>query len=418
MIVKVDKLGLQTFVAEGVRLDFKGKTLPSFLDKTAGNLAKKFHESIPSYQPTPLVHLSALAQELGVANIYVKDESTRFGLNAFKALGSFYAMGKFIGQRLGLDEEKMTFDYLCSEEVRKKLGKMTFVTATDGNHGRGVAWAARQLGQKAVVYLPKGAASRRVEAIVETGATAIVTDVNYDDTVRLAKEAAETNGWHLIQDTAWAGYEDVPRWIMQGYTTMAVEADQQLEELQLPRPTHVFVQAGVGSFAGAILGYLVNHHQEKYPKTIVMEPEKAACIFESALIGDKTPQRVSGDLDTIMAGLSCGEPSPMAWEILHNFADDYIVCPDYVAARGMRILANPLGDDPRVIAGESGAVGVGLLSLLLQAEDCTGLRKELGLNNNSSVLFFNTEGDTDPVSYRQIVWDGKYPLPDFSSVNL
>jgi diaminopropionate ammonia-lyase len=411
MVLKVDRLGLKGIVDEDNRQEFTEKTPPAFLDVKIAHRVRKFHQSLPGYEPTPLANLSNLAQELGVNHIYVKDESARFGLNAFKVLGSSYAMGMFICQQLGLDEKTVTFDYLRSEEVRQKLGEVTFATATDGNHGRGVAWTAQQLGQQAVVYLPKGVARRRVEAIEETGATAIVTDVNYDDTVRLAKEAAEKNGWHMIQDTAWDGYEEIPRWIMQGYTTIAVEAEEQLEAMKLPRPTHVFLQAGVGSFASTILGYFVNRYRDRYPKTVVMEPEKAACIFASALAGKKTPQQVVGDLDTIMAGLSCGEPSPVAWDILRSFADGYIVCPDYVAAQGIRILANPLGDDQRVVAGESGSVGIGLLSLLLQDEECVEIKQKLGLNENSSVFFVSTEGDTDPVNYRRIVWDGKYPLP-------
>jgi diaminopropionate ammonia-lyase len=410
VIITVDKLGLRAIADTDVRRCAKKKDLLDFLDRDTVNLVREFHQSLPGYKPTPLANLANLARELGVGHIYVKDESARFGLNAFKVLGSSYAMGKFICHQLGLDEKMITFDYFCSDDVREKLGQITFATATDGNHGRGVAWTAQQLGQRAVVYLPKGVARRRVEAIEETGATAVVTDVNYDDTVRLAKDAAEKNGWYMIQDTAWEGYEEIPRWIMQGYTTIAMEVDEQLEAAGLPRPTHVFLQAGVGSFASTILGYFVNRYQDQYPKTIVMEPEKAACIFESALAGDGTPRQVVGDLDTIMAGLSCGEPSPVAWDILRSFADGYIVCPDYVAAQGIRILANPLGDDDHVVAGESGSVGIGLLYLLAKQVDCVELKQKMGLDEQSSVLFVSTEGDTDPVNYRQILWDGKYPL--------
>jgi diaminopropionate ammonia-lyase len=411
MVLTVERLGLKGIVAEDKRQELAGMTPPAFLDIKTAQRIRKFHQSLPGYEPTPLANLSNLARELGVGHIYVKDESARFGLNAFKVLGSSYAMGKFIGRQLGLDERALTFDYLCSEELRRKLGEVTFATATDGNHGRGVAWTAQQLGQRAVVYLPVGVAWRRVEAIEETGAEAVVTAVNYDDTVRLVKKAAAENGWYLIQDTAWEGYEEIPRWIMQGYTTMAVEIDDQLESGGLPQPTHVFLQAGVGSFASTILGYLVNRDGEQYPKTVIMEPEKAACIFASALVGDEQPQQVEGDLDTIMAGLSCGEPSPVAWNILRSFADGYIVCPDYVAAQGIRILANPLEDDRRVVAGESGSVGIGLLSLLLREKECAELKEKLGLDEYSSVLVISTEGDTDPVNYRRIIWDGRYPLP-------
>ena len=294
--------------------------------------------------------------------------------------------------------------------MRQKLGVVTFATATAGNHGRGVAWTAQQLGQRGIVYLPRGAARRRVEAILETGSEAVVTDLNYDDTVKLARQKAKEEGWHLIQDTAWAGYELIPRWIMQGYTTIAAEISDQLENKGLPQPTHLFLQAGVGSFASAILGYFVNRDRERYPKTIIMEPERAACIFESAVAGEKEPRLAAGDLGSIMAGLSCKEPSPIAWDIIRPFADGYLVCPDYVAAQGIRILANPLGDDP-IVAGESGAIGTGLLALLLLQQDCKQLRDKLGLDDKAKVLLINTEGDTNPVNYRQIVWNGKYPLP-------
>ncbi|NLP17636.1 MAG: diaminopropionate ammonia-lyase [Firmicutes bacterium] len=409
--IAIEKWGLRAIVDADVRRSFAAKKPPAFLDVKTARRARKFHQSLPGYKPTPLNNLSNLARELGVGNIYVKDESARFGLNAFKVLGSSYALGKLIGQRLGMEDEELTFAHLCSQGIRKKLGRVTFATATDGNHGRGVAWTAQQLGQPAVVYLPRGVARYRVEAIEETGAKAVVTDVNYDDTVRLIVKTAEEKGWQLVQDTAWEGYEEIPRWIMQGYTTMAVEIDDQLEDFGLPRPTHVFLQAGVGSFASTILGYFVNRDGEEYPRTIIMEPEKAACIFASALAGKEEPQRVTGDLTTIMAGLSCGEPSPLAWNIIHSFADGYVVCPDYVAAQGTRILAHPLGDDQRLVAGESGSVGMGLLSLLFSKRECAQLKERLGLDESSSVLLINTEGDTDPVNYRHILWDGKYPLP-------
>ena len=411
MNAMIKKCGLRAIINTDVRKKFREKQPPTFLHPAKVEPVKDFHQSLPGYKPTPLVSLANLSRELGVGNIYVKDESDRFGLNAFKVLGSSYAMGKFIGQRLGLADGELTFDYLCSGEVRKRLGGITFATATDGNHGRGVAWTAQQLGQEAVVYLPKGVARRRVEAIEETGAKAVVTDVNYDDTVRLVVKAAEDKGWQLIQDTAYEGYERIPRWIMQGYTTMAAEIEEQLEDNALPRPSHVFLQAGVGSFASTLLGYFVNKDKEDYPFTVIMEPEKAACIFASAQAGEGEPQRVTGDLATIMAGLSCGEPSPIAWPILRSFADGYVVCPDYVAARGIRILANPLGDDGKVVAGESGSVGIGLLSLLSLEKECAELKGKLGLNEDANILIINTEGATDPVNYRRILWDGRYPLP-------
>lgn len=383
---------------------------PSLFTEAEIKSVKRFHMAFANYRATPLISLSDLAKKMGVAKVFVKDESYRFGLNAFKVLGGAYAMAKVVCQKLGIDSNRIDFNVLKSSEVKNNLGQITFVTATDGNHGRGVAWAAKELGHKAVVYLPKGAAKRRVEAIKEMGAEVFVTDLNYDDAVSLAFQKAQEQGWYLVQDTAWEGYEEIPSWIMQGYTTMADEAVQQMELEGVEKPTHIFLQAGVGAMAGAVLGYCVNKFKGNHPKTIVMEPDKAACIFKSAVAGDGHPHGVSGDLDTIMVGLACGVPNPLGWKILRDFASAYVSCPDYVAARGIRILANPLGDDKRVVAGESGAVGIGLLSLLMEVPQLKGIKDKLGLNEDSVILFFSTEGDTDPVNYRKILWDGKYSL--------
>jgi len=373
---------------------------------------RDFHRSFAQYSVTPLHALDNLARELGVGKIWVKDESCRFGLNAFKVLGGSFAIGKYLGEKTGLPGEELTFARLASPEVKRELGTMTFVTATDGNHGRGVAWAARQLGQRAVVFLPKGASPIRVENIRGEGAEAYITDSNYDDTVRYAARYAEETGGVVVQDTAWPGYEEIPRWIMQGYVTIMVEALEQMEAAGEEPPTHVFLQAGVGSFAGSMLGYLVSRFGEKRPFSIIVEPEKAACLYKSALIDDGRPHAVTGDLDTIMAGLSCGEPNTISWAILRDYADMFVSCPDYVAARGVRILASPLPGDPRVISGESGAVGMGLLSLMAAREELREMRDLLQLDKKARVLLISTEGDTDPVTYRKIVWDGAFPTVD------
>ncbi len=280
---------------------------------------------------------------------------------------------------------------------------MVFVTATDGNHGRAVAWAAARLGCSSIVYMPKGSSLRRLQHIKDTGAEAFITDVNYDDTVRLAKKKADEIGGALVQDTAWEGYEKVPNWITQGYTTMAAEAIDQMKSDGGIKPTHVFLQAGVGSFAGGILGYFTNIFKDEPPVTVIAEPENAACIYKSALTDDGRPHSVTGDLNTIMAGLACGEPNTVTWPILRDFAKIYVSCPDYVAAKGMRILAAPSGNDKKVISGESGAVGLGLLTLLLEKEELKPLKEKLKLNENSVIICFSTEGDTDPEQYRAII---------------
>ena len=214
---------------------------------------RRFHRSFPEYAPSALHQLSSLAEKLGVAEIMVKDESTRVGLNAFKVLGGSYAIGHHIAGMLGIDPTLMTRDLLISEDTRKKLGELTFITATDGNHGRGVAWTAKQLRQHCVVYMPAGTAAERLENIRRLGADASIPGPGYDDCVRLAAKHARENGWVLTQDTSWNGYEEIPLRIMQGYTTMALEAAEQLGDTM---PTHVFLQAGVGSMAGAVAAFL------------------------------------------------------------------------------------------------------------------------------------------------------------------
>ncbi|HHT51062.1 MAG TPA: diaminopropionate ammonia-lyase [Eubacteriaceae bacterium] len=388
-----------------------GGEYPKLFTREKARTVRNFHKTMDNYKETPLVSLDNLAEELGLGKIFIKDESHRFGLNAFKALGGVYAIAKLICEKLGVDIKEVDFDYLKSSQVRKKIGEVTFATATDGNHGKGVAWAANQLGQRAVVYLPKGAAKSRVDAIIKEGAQAHVTNLNYDDAVRLAFSEAKANGWYVVQDTSMEDYEVIPGWIMEGYMTMADEALEQMEALGFDNPSHIFLQAGVGGMAGAVLGYLANRFKEDLGKTIIMEADTSACIYKSALAGDGKIYKVSGDLDTIMAGLACGEPSPIGWEVLKDFATGFMAIPDYIAARGMRILANPIGEDSKIIAGESGAVGLGLLSIIMESEELKTLKDYLELDKDSTILLFNTEGDTDPVNYRNILWDGKYPVP-------
>lgn len=373
------------------------KASTDFLSKSEISKVVNFHSKFEAYAHTPLLKLDRLAEKLGVREIWVKDESFRFGLNAFKVLGGAYAIGKFLAEKLEVPIDELSFEKLKSKAVREKLGAMTFVTATDGNHGRGVAWAAKELGQKAVVYMPKGSAKRRLDAILETGAEGYITDLNYDDAVRLAAENAQKYGWIVVQDTAWEGYEKIPMWILQGYAAIAYEIEE--------KPTHLILQAGVGSFAGAILGYYSDLYGKERPITMIVEPENAACIYKSAGINDGKPYGVTGDLNTMMAGLACGEPNPIGWNILRDYGHAYFSCSDYVSARGMRILANPLGDDAKIVSGESGAVGMGLLSILLTDEKYKDIVEKLYINESSKVLIISTEGDTDPENYYKVLWD-------------
>lgn len=370
--------------------------------------ARSFHQSFPQYSKTPLAKLDHMAEYLGLGGLFVKDESYRFGLNAFKVLGGSFAMANYIAKQTHRDVSELPYAVLTSEELRKEFGQATFFTATDGNHGRGVAWAANRLGQKSVVLMPKGSTQTRLENILKEGADATITDVNYDECVRRANAMAEqTPNGVMVQDTAWDGYEEIPSWIMQGYGTMASEADEQLGEYGCDRPTHIFIQAGVGSLAGAVQGYFANRYPDNPPVVVVMEADSAACLYKGAKAADGRIRIVDGDMPTIMAGLACGEPNTISWDILKNHVSVFTSCPDWVSARGMRMLAAPVKGDPQVTSGESGAVGMGLLSAIMEQEEYRELRDFLKLDENAKVLLFSTEGDTDPQRYKEIVWDGK-----------
>lgn len=370
--------------------------------------ARTFHESFPQYAETPLAKLDNMASYLGVKEVYVKDESYRFGLNAFKVLGGSFAMARYIAKETNKDVSELPYAVLTSEQLREEFGQATFFTATDGNHGRGVAWAANRLGQKAVVHMPKGTTQTRLENIKKEGATVDILEMNYDDCVRLAaKEASETPRGVVVQDTAWDGYEEIPAWIMQGYGTMAMEAAEQLKAYGCDRPTHVFVQAGVGSLAGAVVGYFTNLYPDNPPTFVVVEADVAACLYKGAAAGDGEPRIVDGDMQTIMAGLACGEPNTISWDILKNHVKVFIAAPDWVAANGMRMLSAPIKGDPQVTSGESGAAPFGALAAMTTLDEYKDLKEAIGLDENSKVLLFSTEGDTDPERYKNIVWEGK-----------
>lgn len=394
---------------KAVHLEHENENLSSVERFGVKNAEKvrKFHQSFPEYKVTPLANLKNLAQELGVGSVYVKDESYRFGLNAFKVLGGSYAIGCYIAKKLGMNISDLPYNRMISEEIRKKIGDVTFVTATDGNHGRGIAWTANRLNQKAVVYMPKGSSLERLNNIKALGADASITELNYDDAVRLANEGQRKYGWVLVQDTAWEGYTDIPAWIMEGYTTMAHEV---VEQLNGEKPTHIFLQAGVGAMSGGLTAFFADLYGDKErPVITIVEPNKADCIFRTAQANDGKLHFVTGDMDSIMAGLCCGEPCTIGWNILKDHADNFVSIPDYIAAKGMRILGNPIGEDKRVISGESGASTLGLVAEILQNKELTWIKKQLKINSDSRILCFSTEGDTDKKNYRRIVEDGLYP---------
>lgn len=369
-----------------------------FFTRSEAENALRFHRSLPYYNETPLKSLSSAAEKYGVGAILVKDESTRFGLNAFKGLGGSYAIFRILCDYFGMDHETSVYEDFLDFDIRKQCEKIVFVTATDGNHGKGIVWAASLFGCKSHVLMPKGSAESRKHAIENAGARSVlITELNYDKTVALAKKLAKENVWILVQDTSWEGYEDTPRHIIEGYLTMAQEIIGQMGG---KKPTHVFLQAGVGAIAGGITGYLMDVLKDDPPIITVVEPDTVACVYMSAEIADGKPHSVEGDPETIMAGLNCGTPCSIAWPVLRDAASFYCACDDSITIRGMRAYAFPENGDPAVVSGESGAVTYGLLLEILEDSE---LRKLWKIDENSNILLINTEGATDPVNYKKIL---------------
>lgn len=348
--------------------------------------ALEFHRSLACYRPTPLYSLPGLADEFGIGSLLIKDESQRFGLKAFKALGASYAMHRWM-----------------KANGSPAKGAVTFCTATDGNHGRAVAWTAKALGQKAVVFVPRNTAPGRIAAIKGEGAQVIVVDGTYDDTVRRGAKDAAKNGWQVVSDTAYPGYLEIPAWIMGGYTTLFAETDRQLSEQKLPEPDIVFLQAGVGGLACAGVSHYRAPKRENRPLLAVVEPVAADCLRASIASPDGSPVKDYGPQDSIMAGLNCGTPSPLAWPVIKAHCEYFLAVDDIFAEEAMRALAAPESGDPSVVAGESGAAGLAGLFALCRKPELEDDREELGLGEDCAVLVINTEGDTDPANYKKIV---------------
>lgn len=347
------------------------------------------------YAVTPLHSLPALAQAMGVASVHYKDEGSRFGLGSFKALGGAYAVARLLCRELGAKLGRtLTTQDLLTPELRALCGGITVTCATDGNHGRSVAWGAQLFGCQCVIYIHATVSEGRKEAIAQYGAQVVRTAGNYDDAVRQADLDAKQYGRFVISDTSYPGYMEVPRDVMQGYQLMVEEAAQQLPE----RPTHIFVQAGVGGLAAAVCGYFWERDAGDRPIYVVVEPDKADCLTQSAKAGQLTA--VTGDIDTLMAGLACGEVSHLAWEILEKGTDAFCVIPDDAAVAAMRLLAHPLGNDPVIVAGESAVAGV---AAAIAASQSDAARQMLGLNADSRILFFGSEAATDRALYEQLV---------------
>jgi diaminopropionate ammonia-lyase len=342
------------------------------------------------YAPTPLHALRELAREAGIAVLCLKDEAERFGLGSFKALGGAYAVAGVLANELARSGEAQaaTSVELASGRYRTATEAITVTCATDGNHGRSVAWGAQRFHCGCVIFVHAGVSQGRVEAITRHGAEVRRVTGTYDDSVREAVRQAAAHGWFVVSDTSWPGYTEIPREVMQGYRLMADEAADQWSGAP---PTHVFMQGGVGGVAAAVsVQSRARFHPA--PALIIVEPDRAACLLASAELGE--PTAIPGDLDTLMAGLACGEPSLVAWQELDRAATAFMAVPDDAAVACMRLLA-----DCGVVAGESGVAG--LAGFLLAAAD-SAARETLGLDGSSRVLLFSTEGATDPAKYREL----------------
>ncbi len=344
--------------------------------------AWRCHHALPEYRPTPLHTLATLAQELGLASLHLKDESARFGLNAFKGLGASFAIHHWLARH-------------------PEAGPVTFTTATDGNHGRAVAWSARCTGARAVVFVPSHTVPARIEAIAREGAEVVLVDGGYDLAVARAHEAAERSGWILIQDAACPGYEEIPEWIAAGYWTHARELESTLFPEAESAVDLLVLHAGVGTWPAAMVSYLWHRYGARRPRIAVVEPTEADCVLSSVLAG--RPARARGSLRTMMAGLNCGWPSTTALQVISAGADAVMAIPDHWAERAMRRLATPSGGDPAVIAGESGAASVaGLLAMVLDPAFAP-VAEHLRLSERPRVLVFSTEGATDPDGWARVV---------------
>ena len=347
------------------------------------------------YAPTPLFGLDGLAGALGLAKVLYKDEGPRFGLGSFKALGGAYAALLVLRREMSGAVGRPVSPAEVREGRHAELAsRITLVTATDGNHGRSLAWGCRRFGAACRIYIHAGVSGARAEAMRALGAEVIRIDGNYDDSVRLSREEAEANGWFAVSDTSWPGYIETPRDVMAGYGVMVKEVSDALDR----PPTHAFLQAGVGGLAAAVAAGLRQHWGEASPRIVVVEPELAACLFESARAGGMTDIRI--EEETLMAGLSCGEPSALAWEVLAEEAGDFLTVPESLVGPAMRLLARPLEHDPAIEAGESAVAGLAALIVAARSED---MRQRLGLDGESRVLLIGSEGATDPESYVAIM---------------
>jgi diaminopropionate ammonia-lyase len=377
------------------------ETLGSILNMKSGDESRAWLAGweLISADPTPLWELSGAAAQLGVARIGLKDESFRSPLGSFKALGAPIALMRLIMRLWPMHD--IDPRALIQGGYREMVTNLTVISATDGNHGKALAAAARSIGCNCVIVLHANVSEEREEAIAAYGARIIRIAGNYDESVEHAAQLAKTNGWHVVSDTSYEGYEAIPRDVMQGYGTIAAEVIEQSDATPgKPAWTHVFLQGGVGGLAAGVASYLWEHAGAERPRFIVVEPRQADCLYQSALAGHAA--KATGSVDSVMAGLACGEASPLAWQILEPCVDDFLLIDDEDAVDAMRLLAAGTGDDVPLVSGESGAAGLaGLVKLMRDP----ALAHGAGLDASSRVLLVSTEGATAPGVYAALVGD-------------
>lgn len=365
--------------------------------------ALAFHRQLPGYKATPLRDLPGLASELGISRLLLKDESQRFGLNAFKVLGASYAVYRFVSERWKEKTgEPLEPGSLFDPAIKDKIGEITFAAATEGNHGRAVAWAAAKLGQRSVIYVSEHVSAERIRNIENEGADIVIIPGNYDRAVEQLAEDAEKHGWQVISDTSWPGHEDIPLLISSGYQTIFTEIDETLAAMEIERPDFVFIQAGVGGLAGAAANYFETSGAKR-PCLICIEPLQADCLLESVVSGGGGISTSKGRLDSFMSVLNCGVPSTATWPAVRDGFNLFMAIDDQWSKKAMKRLFRPAAGDAKVISGESGAAGLAGLLALLEDESLASAREQLGLDFDSTVLVLSTEGDNDRENFFRVL---------------
>ncbi len=352
------------------------------------------------YEPTPLFSLRNISSSLSLGEVLYKDEGPRFGLGSFKALGGSYAALKVLQREISSAlNTKVSLKNIRNGKYTVEASKITLVSATDGNHGRSLAWGCQRFGAPCKIYIHAEVSEGRADAMRDLGAEVIRIEGDYDDSVDLARTEAEENNWFVVSDTSWPGYFEPPRDVMHGYGVMMHEINESLTK----RPTHVFIQGGCGGFAGSVCASIQQIWGDQAPRIVIVEPHLANCLFESSKANKALFVKINEE--SIMAGLSCGEASGLAWDIIAEEASDFVTIPENVVAPTVRLLAQPEGNDPVIEAGESAVAGLAALICAVRQSD---VRDQLSLDESSRVLLFGSEGVTDQAIFDEIMTGGKY----------